>query len=75
MITKITTAFLYAVLRPATAMSRAAEREVFSSSHFAARFWERVGDTGLALEGLVGHVAARCDIDISTHMMDRAYEA
>ena len=75
MITKITTGFRYAALQFAGNLSRTAEElAAYSHSHFAARLWERVGNTGLALEGLMGRVADRCSIDICAYMIDRAYE-
>ncbi|WP_426440671.1 hypothetical protein [Bradyrhizobium genosp. P] len=73
MITEITTASLYAALQLASAMIRAGERAVFAPSHLAARFWERVGTSGGALEAVVDRVAVRCGIDISAYMIERAY--
>ncbi|MET4312841.1 hypothetical protein [Bradyrhizobium sp. RT4b] len=73
MITEVTTAFLYAMVQLAGALSRAGERAVFAPSHLAARFWERVGDTGETLEATLDYLAARCGIDISAYMIDRAY--
>lgn len=73
MTNKIISAFLYAVLQLAQAMCRAGERAVFAPSHLAARFWERVGASGEALEAVVDHIAVHCGIDISVYMIDRAY--
>lgn len=74
MISKIDTAWMiYALLQLASAMIRAGERAVFAPSHLVARFWERVGTSGEALEAAMNRVAVRCDIDISAYMIERAY--
>ena len=73
MITEITTASLYLMAQLAGALSSAGERAVFAPSHLAARFWERVGDTGETLEATVDYLAARSGIDICSYMIDRAY--
>jgi hypothetical protein len=69
----ITTVLLAATLDIAWPMGRARENGVMSPYASVARFWERVGDVGEALEARVDRLATRWDIDISTYMMDRAY--
>lgn len=73
MISKITTALLTAALDTAWSMSRAGQKAALVQSDVAARLWMRVGNTGEALEAAVDRVAARCGIDISACMIDRAY--
>ncbi len=73
MITEITTASLYTLLQLAWVMVRAGERAVFAPSHLEARFWERVNNTGEALETLVDRVATRCGIDICEYTINQAY--
>lgn len=45
-------------------MSRARQNGVLSPYDFVARFWERVGATGEALEAAVERVTVRLGIDI-----------
>jgi hypothetical protein len=73
MIRSITTVLLAATLDIAGPMCRARENAVFAELDVLARFWERVGDIGDALESVADRLAARWDIDIGTYMIDRAY--
>jgi hypothetical protein len=73
MISHIVIRVFYSVQQLAEAMIYAGENAWSTPSNFAARFWRRLGATGLALEDLVGRVTDRCDIDLSSYMIDRAY--
>lgn len=73
MVTKIITALLVAALDTAWSMCRAGQKAALAQLDIVARFWLGVGNTGEALEATVDRVAARCGIDISACMIDRAY--
>jgi len=72
---RILTVLLSKALGVARPMCRARFKGVMSPYTAIARFWERVGGVGEALETLVDRLAARSQIDISEHMMNRAYSA
>jgi hypothetical protein len=75
MISHVVIRVFYSVQQLAEALIRAGENEWSTPSNLAARFWHRMGATGLALEDFVGRVTDRYDIDLSAYMIDRAYRS
>jgi hypothetical protein len=73
MFIRIATALLASTLNVAWPMCRAGQNAVLVESDTVARFLERIGSAGEALESLVDRLANRWGIDIANQMIERAY--